>query len=66
MYRYKPSLEPKETTWTTWIAQKRHAGQVEYFQIINPIETQQLLHETIKVLLHGYKYKMQLGIGFSI
>ena len=38
----------------TWIAQRRHEGQVEYFSIVDPIETQQLLHDVIRVFIHGY------------
>ena len=38
----------------TWIAQRRYAGQVEYYVINNPIETQILLNDVIKVLLYGY------------
>ena len=38
----------------TWIVQWRHEGQVEYFSIVNPIETQQLLHDVIRVFIYGY------------
>ena len=38
----------------TWIAQRSHEGQVEYFSIVDPIETQQLLYDVIRVFIHGY------------
>ena len=41
----------------TWIVQRRYTKQVEYFHIIDPIETQQLLHDVTRVLLYGYMHE---------
>ena len=50
----------------TWIAQRRYAGQVEYFQIVNAIETQQLLYDVTRLLLYTYvndtKYKLSRSL----
>ena len=53
MITTEPSV-PILTSEDTWIAQRRHAGQVEFYAIHNPIETQILLNDVIKVLLYGY------------
>ena len=47
----------------TWIAQRRYKGQAEYFLIINPIKTQQLLHDVTRILLYGYIYNGKQGLN---
>ena len=59
MNRQEPSLDPRKPTW---IAQKRHTGQVEYYPIIDPIETQQLLYDVMKFLIYGYVYNTKYDL----
>ena len=60
MYRRASSMV---TGKPTWIAQRRHEGQVEYFSIVDPIETQQLLHDVIKVFIYGYVTEVGHGLN---
>ena len=47
----------------TWIAQRRYEGQVEYFSIVDLIETQHLLHDVIKIFLYGYVTDVGQGLN---
>ena len=38
----------------TWIAQRRVAGQVDYYGIRDPFEMQHLLNDVLKIHAYGY------------